>query len=170
MLKPFNLKKWIDENRHLLKPPVGNQQVYKGNDDYIVMIVGGPNGRKDYHYEDGEELFYQLEGDIQVKLMHPDGTPETIDIREGDMFLLPPRVAHSPQRPAGTVGLVIERYRKPGELDKLMWFCESCNHKLHEAELEVTNIVTQLPVIMNAFMANEQLRTCKACGAVMESV
>jgi len=170
MLKPFNLKKWIDENRHLLKPPVGNQQVYKGNDDYIVMIVGGPNGRKDYHYEDGEELFYQLEGDIQVKIMHPDGTPETIDIREGDMFLLPPRVAHSPQRPAGTVGLVIERYRKPGELDKLMWFCESCNHKLHEAELEVTNIVTQLPVIMNAFMADEQLRTCKACGAVMESV
>lgn len=170
MLKPFNLKKWIDENRHLLKPPVGNQQVYKGNDDYIVMIVGGPNGRKDYHYEDGEELFYQLEGDIQVKIMHPDGTPETIDIREGDMFLLPPRVAHSPQRPAGTVGLVIERYRKPGELDKLMWFCESCNHKLYEAELEVTNIVTQLPVIMNAFMADEQLRTCKACGEVMESV
>lgn len=170
MLKPFNLKKWIDENRHLLKPPVGNQQVYKGNDDYIVMIVGGPNGRKDYHYEDGEELFYQLEGDIQVKIMHPDGTPETIDIREGDMFLLPPRVAHSPQRPAGTVGLVIERYRNPGEVDKLMWFCESCNHKLHEAELEVTNIVTQLPVIMNAFMADEQLRTCKACGAVMESV
>ncbi|MCB0663124.1 MAG: 3-hydroxyanthranilate 3,4-dioxygenase, partial [Saprospiraceae bacterium] len=128
--KPFNLHKWIEDNRHLLKPPVGNQQVYKGNDDYIVMVVGGPNGRKDYHWEDGEELFYQIEGDVQVKIINEDGKPETIDIREGEMFLLPPRIPHSPQRPANTVGLVIERYRHPGEQDKLMWFCENCSEKL----------------------------------------
>ncbi len=168
--KPFNLNKWIKENRHLLKPPVGNQQIYKGNDDYIVMVVGGPNGRKDYHFEDGEELFYQLEGDIQLKIFHGDGTPETIDIREGDMFLLPPRTPHSPQRGANTVGIVIERYRKPGEMDKLMWFCEKCNNKLYEASFAVEDIVNQLPVVMNHFMNSEDLRTCKKCGHVMEKV
>jgi 3-hydroxyanthranilate 3,4-dioxygenase len=168
--KPFNLRAWIDEHRHLLKPPVGNQQVYKGNDDYIVMVVGGPNGRKDYHWEDGEELFLQIEGDIQVKVIHSDGTPETITIREGEMFLLPPRMPHSPQRPAGTVGIVIERYRREGELDKLMWFCENCNHQLHEASFAMTDIVKQLPPVMNHFMGSEELRTCKKCGTVMEAV
>lgn len=167
---PFNLQNWIEENRHLLKPPVGNKQVYLNNDDFIVMIVGGPNGRKDYHYEDGEELFYQLEGDITVKIINEDGTPEVISIKEGDMFLLPPRIPHSPQRPAGTVGLVLERHRRNGEHDKLMWFCENCNHKLHEASFEMTDIVTQLPVVINAFMESEELRTCDDCGTTMDKM
>ena len=85
--KPFNLKKWIDDNRHFLKPPVGNKQVYLENEDYIVMVVGGPNGRKDYHFEDGEELFYQLEGDITLKIINEDGKPEDIQIREGDITI-----------------------------------------------------------------------------------
>jgi 3-hydroxyanthranilate 3,4-dioxygenase len=135
--KPFNLNLWIEENRHLLQPPVGNKQIYLGNDDYIVMVVGGPNGRKDYHWEDGEELFYQLKGDITVKIINEQGMPEDVKIREGEMFLLPPHVPHSPQRPADTVGLVIERYRRPGERDKLMWFCENCNNKLYEASFEL---------------------------------
>jgi 3-hydroxyanthranilate 3,4-dioxygenase len=170
LAKPFNLKQWIDEHRHLLKPPVGNQQVFKGNEDYIVMVVGGPNGRKDYHFEDGEELFYQLEGDITLKIINEEGKPEDIHIREGEMFLLPPRIPHSPQRPANTIGLVIERYRKEGEMDKLMWFCENCNHKLHEDTFAMKDIVTELPVIMNRFMDSEELRTCDNCGAVMEKV
>lgn len=165
---PFNLNKWIEENRHLLKPPVGNKQIYVGNEDFIVMIVGGPNGRKDYHYEDGEELFYQMEGDITLKIIDEDGEPRDISIKEGDMFLLPPRVPHSPQRPANTVGLVVERTRRPGERDKLMWFCENCNDKLHEASFEMTDIVNQLPVVMKAFMDSESLRTCNSCGAIME--
>ncbi len=169
MRMPFNLNAWVDEHRHLLKPPVGNKQVYLDNDDYIVMIVGGPNGRKDFHYEDGEELFYQLEGDITLRIME-NGAPRDIQIREGDMFLLPPRIPHSPQRPANTVGLVIERYRRDGEMDKLMWFCENCHNKLHEASFPVSDIVTQLPPIMNAFMESEELRTCDNCGAVMEAV
>ncbi len=166
--KPFNLQGWVDEHRHLLKPPVGNKQVYFENEDYIVMVVGGPNGRKDYHWEDGEELFYQLEGDIQLGIINENGERETIDIKEGEMFLLPPRIPHSPQRPANTIGLVIERYRKEGETDKLMWFCESCNHKLHEATFEMKDIVNQLPVVMNHFMDSEELRTCDNCGDVME--
>jgi 3-hydroxyanthranilate 3,4-dioxygenase len=168
--KPFNLNKWIDDNAHLLKPPVANKQLYLENEDFIVMIVGGPNGRKDYHFEDGEELFFQLKGDIILKVIHPDGTPEDISIKEGDMFLLPPRIPHSPQRPADTVGLVLERYRNKGETDQLMWFCESCHHKLHEATFEVTDIVNQLPPVMKHFMDSEELRTCDKCGTVMEKV
>ncbi len=166
--KPFNLKGWIEENRHLLKPPVGNHQLYKGNDDYIVMVVGGPNGRKDYHWEEGEELFYQVEGDISVKIINEEGQPETIHIREGEMFLLPARIPHSPQRPPNTVGLVIERYRKPGEIDKLLWFCESCNHPLHEAGFALQDIGTQIKAAIQAFMADENLRTCRHCGTVMQ--
>ncbi|MBX2928284.1 MAG: 3-hydroxyanthranilate 3,4-dioxygenase [Saprospiraceae bacterium] len=168
--KPFNLHQWIEDNRHLLQPPVGNHQIYKANDDYIVMIVGGPNGRKDYHFEDGEELFYQIQGDISVKIINDDGSPETIHIREGEMFLLPPRVPHSPQRPADTVGLVIERYRKPGETDKLMWFCENCNHQLYAAGFELKDIGTQIKAAIQDFMASEAHRTCKNCGTVMERV
>ncbi|MBF9253232.1 3-hydroxyanthranilate 3,4-dioxygenase [Pontibacter sp. 172403-2] len=165
--RPFNFKKWIDENRHLLKPPVGNQQVYKGNDDFIVMVVGGPNARKDYHYDEGEEFFYQLEGDIVLKVIE-DGKPVDIPIREGEIFLLPARTPHSPQRPANTVGLVMERYRKEGELDGFLWFCENCGNKLYEEYAEVTDIVKQLPVIMNNFWQSEEHRTCSNCGTVMQ--
>ena len=166
--KPFNLQKWIEDNRDLLKPPVGNKQIYIDNSDFIVMIVGGPNGRKDYHWEDGEELFYQLEGDIQVKIINEDGSPETIDIREGEMFLLPPRVPPSPQRPANTVGLVLERTRKPGEIDKLMWFCENCGKPLHEAGFPLKDIGTQIKEAIVNYSNNTEARTCKHCGTVME--
>jgi 3-hydroxyanthranilate 3,4-dioxygenase len=165
--KPFNLKQWIDENRHLLKPPVGNKQIYIENADYIVMIVGGPNSRKDYHFEDGEELFYQLEGDIVVKTIQ-DGKQVDVPIKEGEMFLLPPHTPHSPQRGANTIGLVIERYRKPHEKDACMWFCEKCDNKLFEEFFNLEDIVTQLPVVMNGFYESLDKRTCKQCGAIME--
>lgn len=164
--RPFNFQKWIDEHRHLLKPPVGNQQVYEDNQDFIVMVVGGPNARKDYHFDEGEELFMQIEGDIVVKIME-DGKPVDIEIKAGEMFLLPPRVPHSPQRPAGTVGLVLERYRTAGELDGFQWYCENCGNKLYEEFAEITDIVSQLPPIMNRFWQDEHKRTCQMCGTVM---
>lgn len=165
---PFNLQQWIDEHRHLLKPPVGNQQIYKGNGDYIVMVVGGPNSRKDYHYNEGEELFYQLEGDIIVRIQE-DGTPRDISIKAGDMFLLPAKVPHSPQRPAGSVGLVIERYRKPEEKDGFQWYCENCNNLLYEEYFDLKDIVTQFPGIMKNFYDSEERRCCKKCGAKMDA-
>ena len=168
MKKPFNLQKWIDENRNLLKPPVGNQQLYLDNDDFIVMIVGGPNSRKDYHVEDGEELFYQLEGDIVLKIIE-DGKRIDVQIKEGEMFLLPPHIPHSPQRPANSVGLVIERYRKKGEKDGFQWYCEQCDHLLYEEYTEITDIVHQLPVIMNNFYQSEKNRTCENCGTLMSA-
>ncbi len=166
--KPFNLQKWIDENRHLLQPPVGNKQLYVGNQDFIVMIVGGPNGRKDYHWEEGEEWFYQIKGDIQVKIINEEGKPETIDIREGEMFLLPARVPHSPQRPADTIGLVMERTRRPGEIDKLLWFCENCGNLLHEASFPLTDIGRQIKEAIEAFKNDMEARTCKKCDAVLD--
>ncbi len=164
--RAFNFKKWIDENRHLLKPPVGNQQVYKVADDLIVMVVGGPNKRKDYHYNETEEFYYQLEGDIVVKIIE-DGKPVDIPIKEGEIFLLPGKTPHSPQRPENTVGLVIELVRSQKAEDAFMWFCENCGNKLYEEFLHLDNIVTQLPPIMQNFYEHEHLRTCQKCKTVM---
>ncbi len=166
---PFNLRQWVNEHRDLLKPPVGNQCIYKDAENFIVMVVGGPNARKDYHYNESEELYYQVEGNIVLKIID-NGVPRNISIREGDMFLLPPKTPHSPQRPANTVGLVIEKIRedKVAEKDAFMWFCENCGEKLYEEFEFITDIVHQLPPIMQRFYSNEQLRTCKKCGTVME--
>ena len=163
--RPFNLKLWIDEHRHLLKPPVGNKQIWE-NAEFIVMVVGGPNSRKDYHYNESEEFFYQLEGDINVKIQE-DGKAVNIPIREGDIFLLPPKVPHSPLRGKNTVGIVIERKRRSEEKDGLLWFCENCNYKLYEEYFEMTNIMTQFQTVFKTFYSSEELRTCKKCGTVM---
>ncbi|MCB0297557.1 MAG: 3-hydroxyanthranilate 3,4-dioxygenase [Calditrichaeota bacterium] len=163
----FNFKKWIEDHRHLLKPPVGNKMIFEDTDDFIVMVVGGPNARKDFHYNEGEEFFYQVEGDINLRVMDGDQVVD-IPIREGDIYLLPPKVPHSPQRPANTVGLVIERKRNAGENDGFQWYCEKCGSKLYDEYFKLENIVTQLPPIMERFYQNEANRTCKNCGAVME--
>jgi 3-hydroxyanthranilate 3,4-dioxygenase len=165
-LAAFNLKAWIDEHRHLLKPPVGNKMVWRDT-EFLVMIVGGPNARKDYHVEDGEELFYQIEGDITVKVLE-DGKPRDIVVREGDIFLLPAGVPHSPQRPAGTIGMVVERMRRPEERDHLKWFCERCGAVLHDASFHCKDLGTELKPIIENYFADESKRTCKACGTVMQ--
>ena len=164
--RPFNFKKWIDENRHLLKPPVNNKVVYK-DAEFIVMVVGGPNSRKDYHYNESEEFFYQLEGDIIVTIQE-DGKAVEVPIKEGDIFLLPPKVPHNPIRFKDTVGLVMERKRREGELDGLMWFCEKCNHKLYEEKFVLNDIASQFQGVFAKFYNSENLRTCKSCGYVME--
>lgn len=163
---PFNIKKWIDEHRHLLKPPVGNVQVWEDS-EFIVMVVGGPNSRKDYHFNEGEEFFFQLEGDVVVKIID-EGKPRDMHIHEGDVFLLPPRVPHSPQRGPNTVGLVIERKRETKELDGFQWYCENCGEKLYEEFEYVTDIVKQLPPIFERFYDNAEHCTCKKCGTKME--
>ncbi|TAE00575.1 MAG: 3-hydroxyanthranilate 3,4-dioxygenase [Bacteroidetes bacterium] len=167
MQRPFNFKKWIDGNRHLLKPPVGNQQIYKDNADFIVMVVGGPNSRKDFHYNEGEEFFYQIEGDINLRIIE-DGKPVDVPIREGEIFLLPPKVLHLPQRPANTIGLVMERHRNLGETDGCVWFCENCGEKLYEEYFALTDIVVQLAGVMNNFYNSIENCTCKKCGTVMQ--
>lgn len=167
IIQPFSLQAWIEEHRHLLKPPVGNAKVYEDT-DFIVMIVGGPNSRKDYHYNEGEEFFYQVEGDVTIKIIDDDGVPKDMNIKQGDIFLLPPRTPHSPQRPANTIGLVIERKRQAIELDAFMWFCEHCGTKLYEEFLPLTDIVSELPPIFDRFWNDLDHRTCKKCGTVID--
>ncbi|MGD9480364.1 3-hydroxyanthranilate 3,4-dioxygenase [Shinella sp. G-2] len=164
-LKAFNLQKWIDEHKHLLKPPVGNQQIWK-DADLMVTIVGGPNKRTDYHDDPVEEFFYQLKGDMVLKLY--DGKEfYDVPIREGDIFLLPPHVRHSPQRPmGGSIGLVIEPTRPEGLLDAVEWYCFECTELVHRAEVDLESIVDDLPPIYKAFYADEKLRTCPKCGTV----
>jgi 3-hydroxyanthranilate 3,4-dioxygenase len=166
--RPFNLSKWIEDNREILKPPVGNKNLYVESGDYIVMIVGGPNARKDYHYNETEELFYQLEGDILVKIQE-DGKSVDVPIKQGEMFLLPGKVPHSPIRSEGSVGLVVERKRESGHKDGLQWYCDNCNHKLHETYFPLTNIEKDFLPRFREFFNSEELRTCSNCGTVMET-
>ena len=166
MLPPINFKNWIDKNRHLLKPPVGNQVVYEDT-EFIIMVVGGPNTRKDYHIDEGEEFFYQLEGRMVLRIIE-NKKPKDININEGEIFLLPPKVPHSPQRFENTVGLVIERKRRKGELDAFQWYCDACHTLLYEYFFLLTNIVTQLPPIFDEFWNDDDARTCKFCSAYLE--
>jgi len=162
---PFNLRLWIDQNRHLLKPPVGNKLLFQDT-ELIVMAVGGPNSRKDFHHDPGEEFFYQIEGNMVLRVVQ-DGRPTDIPIHEGEVFLLPPEVPHSPQRPAGSVGIVVERRRAPTELDGFSWYCDSCGNRLYLERVPVANIETELPAIFTRFYSSVEHRTCDACGAVM---
>ena len=165
----FNFNKWLEEHRHELVPPVGNKNLYHESDDYIVMVVAGPNARKDYHYNETEEWFFQLEGHITVRIQE-DGKPREVHLGPGDMFLCPAKTPHSPVREAGSVGLVLERKRAGrGFTDGLMWFCESCNHSLHAAYFELNNIEHDFLPHFREFYGSETLRTCGECGHVMES-
>jgi 3-hydroxyanthranilate 3,4-dioxygenase len=166
--RPFNLQKWIDENSDLLKPPVGNKNLYKESGDYLVMIVGGPNARKDYHFNESEELFYQIKGDIEVGIQE-DGQAVTITIREGEMFLLPAHTPHQPRRGPDTVGLVIERKRRgTGMIDGLQWFCDKCNNQLQDYRFELHDVEKDFLPEFKEFYSSEDKRTCKKCGHVME--
>ena len=162
MIAPaFNLQQWIDQHRHLLKPPVGNKCIVDG--DFIIMIVGGPNARTDYHWDEGPEFFHQLEGEMVLKIQEK-GRVREIPISAGEMFYLPPRVPHSPQRAADSIGLVIERKRLEHEKDGLLWYCEQCNHKLFEEYFTLQNVEVDFLAIFDRFYRSRQARTCEACG------
>jgi 3-hydroxyanthranilate 3,4-dioxygenase len=130
------------------------------------MVVGGPNQRTDYHQEPYEEVFYQLKGTMHVNLQTPVGK-QTVTIGAGQMWVLPRNVPHSPQRPeAGSIGLVFERPREPGLLEHFQWYCPNCNHKIHDVELQVRDIVIDLPPVFDSFYADPLARTCEKCGTV----
>jgi 3-hydroxyanthranilate 3,4-dioxygenase len=163
-LAAFNFSRWIDEHAHLLKPPVGNQQVFMEAEDLIVMVVGGPNARTDYHDDPYEEFFYQLRGDMVLRVLE-NSRPRDVPIREGEILLLPGHVRHSPQRPEpGSVGLVVERIRPAGVMDGFEWYCPGCGERVHRVEVSVKNIVRDLPPLFDAFYAGP--RRCPQCGQV----
>ena len=166
MLPPINFKKWINENRDLLKPPVCNKVVYEDT-EFIIMVVGGPNTRKDYHVDEGEEFFYQLEGNMTLRIME-NNKPKDININEGEIFLLSAKIPHSPQRFKNTIGLVVERKRTKRELDGFQWYCDSCNTLLYEKFFPLTNIEKDLPPVFDTFWENIESRTCSSCGDILE--
>ena len=164
---PFNLLRWIEQHRDSLKPPVGNKLLFEDS-EFIIMAVGGPNSRKDYHHDPGAEFFFQIEGDIVLKTIQ-SGRFVDVPIRQGELYLLPSEVPHSPQRPAGSVGLVVERRRGAEELDGFSWYCEKCGHRLHLERVAVNDIETQLPGIFSRFYSSIERRTCSVCGTVMQA-
>ena len=166
MRVPINFKNWVDNNRSLLKPPVCNKVVWEDS-DFIIMVVGGPNSRKDYHVDIEEEFFYQIEGDMILKIIE-NGKPKDITIKEGEIFLLPAKTPHSPQRFENTVGLVVEKTRKSNDLDGFQWYCDNCFSLLYEKYTQVSNIVTQLPIIFDEFWKNKNHRTCEKCNHYLE--
>jgi len=161
-LAAFNLQQWIADHKDLLKPPVGNAQIWQDT-DFLVTVIGGPNRRTDYHDDPLEEFFYQLEGDIVLRVME-DGRPRDVPIRAGEVLLLPPHLRHSPQRPAGSIGLVIERRRPPGEVDAFEWYCEKCHSLVHRREVQVESLVEDLPPVFEEYYGDAALRVCAACG------
>lgn len=166
---PFNFNQWIEDNKDKLKPPIANKNMYPLGKDFIVMVVGGPNARKDYHFNETEELFYQIKGDIQVTIQQ-DGKAVKVPIKEGEMFLLPANIPHSPNRDEGSIGLVIERVRKGTDFrDGLMWFCDNCNHKLFEERFTLNDIEKDFLDVFKKFFNSEAHRTCDNCGTVMET-
>ena len=165
-LIPININQWIATNRHLLRPPVGNKVVYQDG-EFVIMVVGGPNARKDFHVDPAEEFFYQLEGEMVLRVVEASRIVD-LPLRAGDILLLPAQVPHSPQRFANSVGLVIERRRRAGELDGLQWYCEHCERLLYQDFFPLTDIETQFPPVFNRFFGSLSLRTCKHCHAVME--
>ena len=157
---------WLAEHGPHLKPPVGNKEVFPGSEDFIVMVVGGPNRRMDFHVDPYEEVFYQLKGSMFVRVMTEDG-PQDVTVSAGQMWVLPRNTPHSPQRPEpGSLGLVFERVREPGTLERFQWYCPQCHALIHDVELQVGDIVVDLPPIFAAFAADEQARTCRSCGTV----
>jgi 3-hydroxyanthranilate 3,4-dioxygenase len=163
-LHAFNFQNWINQNQHLLKPPVGNKKVFEDG-EMTVQVVGGPNERTDYHDDPVEEFFYQLKGDMLLKVVD-NGNFYDVPVREGEVFLLPAHVRHSPQRPQeGSVGLVVEAAR-PDELDAFEWYCFDCRALVHRIEVKVEHLVKDLPPLYEAFYADEKARKCKNCGAI----
>ena len=160
-LTAFNFSDWIDRHAHLLKPPVGNQLVFEEAGDLIVQVIGGPNARTDYHDDPYEEFFYQLRGNIVLRVLE-EGRARDVPIREGEILLLPAHLRHSPQRPAGSIGLVVEKMRAAGVLDGFEWYCPSCAALVHRVEVNVKNIVNDLPPLFEAFYSGS--RECPKCG------
>ncbi len=167
MQLPFNLAQWIDDNAEFLKPPVSNRQIWE-NSDMIVTIVGGGNVRTDFHDDPLPEFFYQLKGTMNLRICDgPGEPPRDMPITEGDVFLLPPHVRHSPQRPdPASIGLVIEYARPAGSVDGFEWFCPRCHALIHRAEVQLESIVDDLPPLFEAFYGSDEARTCSSCGTI----
>ncbi len=159
---PINIMKWVEANRDKLRPPVGNKYLYDGN-DFFVMVIGGPNARNDFHQTNSEEYFFQLKGDIIVRILE-GGEIKDVIVREGETFFIPSNVPHGPTRPPGTIGIVVERRRPPGETEHQQFYCRNCGQLVYDKEFDCKDIVEYFAQSMEEFWADSGLNTCKNCG------
>lgn len=164
----FNFQNWIEEHRDLLKPPVGNKVVFKDS-TFIVMVVGGPNERTDFHINQTDEFFYQIEGEMNLRTINDEGQFEDIPIKAGEIYMLKRGTPHSPQRMENSVGLVVEKTREKGEMDTLQWYCKKCCHKLYEESFHLKNIETQFGAVFDRYY-NSDHKVCPKCGTVTDKV
>ena len=162
VMSPINLQAWAKLHEADFQPPVGNKYLYSGT-DFFVMVIGGPNARNDFHKTNSEEFFYQIKGDIVVKT-YENGRIVDHVLREGDTFFIPPNVPHAPCRPAGTLGLVVERRRPDGEIEHQLFYCESCNALVHDQAFDCKDIVQHFRKAMEDFWADEERSTCPSCA------
>lgn len=161
-----NLMKIIEDNKDLLKPPVNNKVLWEDS-EFIAMLIGGPNKRRDFHVDPSDEFFYQVKGNCYVECINDQGEREVVTVGEGDIFMLPAHVPHSPHRTADSYGIVLERKRGEGELEDFVWYCDNCDHEMHRVTVQLTNIETQVKGAIEQFNSNEELRKCDNCGHMM---
>lgn len=164
-LSAFNLEAWIAANQAAFAGPVANKEVFPQS-EFIFQVIRGPNARNDFHVDPGDEIFYQLQGTIRVDVIESGRRKQNV-LNQGDVLLVPAGVPHSPLRPAGSWGLVVERTRRPGELDGILWFCDRCDTKLYERSFNMQNIETEIRAAIDDFYATEEHRVCQSCGAVL---
>jgi 3-hydroxyanthranilate 3,4-dioxygenase len=164
LLSTYHLKRWVDEHRHLFSPPHKTNRVLVNHMDFIVMILNGPNARLDFHVDPGDEFFYQIHGDMELHVKPTAERRQVLEIREGEMFLCPAGLAHSPRRRAGTWGLLIERNRRPEETEQFVWFCEQCDTEVYAQTVTQDDFAGQVPRIYETFNADSRLRTCANCS------
>ena len=168
-LSKFNLQQWIETDREKW----GRRRTLWEDSDFITVVHRGPTTGKQFHINEGEEIFYQLEGQLNCHYINSSGQREILALNPGEMFLLPATVPHSPRRSEGSWTLVIERKRQPHEVDRWVWFCENCNNKLYEAaprkgtgpadganrSVEEGNIKLR---------SDTRLSTCNRCGEIFD--
>ena len=164
LLSTFHLKRWVQDNAHLFNPPFRTNQLLVHHKDFLVMMLRGPNTRLDFHIEPGDEFFYQVEGDMELVLKPEGERRQNIRIKEGEIFVCPGGLPHSPRRFENTWGLVIEVKRRPDQTESLRWYCERCDALLHEVTMHVADIERELKAAIEGFAASHELRTCRRCG------
>lgn len=162
----IDLMGWIAEHKGEFKPPVANKYLYDGR-DFFVMVIVGPNARNDFHQVDSEEYFYQVKGDIKVRIREGDRIVD-YPVREGETFFIPPNVPHSPMRPPNTIGVVVERRRPPGEKEHIIFYCGQCEALVEDILFDCRDIVDHFRDTMEAFWKDDARRTCRKCGKKVE--
>ena len=162
-LKGFSLQRWIDENRG----DWGQRRVIWQDSDFIAFVTRGPNRRKDFHINPGDEIFYQLEGELNLHYLN-GGKPDLAVLKAGDLFLMPGGVPHSPRRADGSWTFVVERKRSQAEIDRFIWPCEKCGSKLYETAVRFDDPGDAVRKATDSLKSDPTLATCKQCGEILD--